>query len=143
MILFIDDEPRIMDSYRSYLEITLKPDGYNVVFCSDVDKAVAYFESHLGEIDLIILDIMMPPGKSFQNKKTSGGLKTGLFFYDEIRAKAPELPVLIFTNFVDEEEERRFRKDPRCSFLHKSSYLLTEFVSEVRKALSLLPPAES
>ena len=136
MILFIDDEPRIMDSYRLYLERQLTPDGYQIAFYSNVDEALEYFESHLDEVDLIILDIMMPPGERFSGNKTNGGLKTGLFFYEKIRESSPDLPVVIFTNFSDESVEKRLRQDRKCRFLQKADYLLDDFVSEVRKSLS-------
>lgn len=137
MILFIDDESRIMDSYKQFLELKLKPDGYEVLYFSDVDEALEYFESRAAEVDLIILDIMMPPGERFKNKKANGGLKTGFLFYNEVRGRSPDLPVVIFTNFFDEDEERRFRQDPKCYFIHKSTYRLEDFVKEVRKALAL------
>lgn len=135
MILFIDDEPRIMDSYRRYLEAKLEPSGHQVVFYSNVDQAWEYFEQHLVELELIILDIMMPSGKRFTAEQTNGGLETGLVFYDMVRQLSPKLPVLVFTNFYDEGVEKRFRQDPHCRFRQKANYLLQDFVEEVRAML--------
>ncbi|HEX8652429.1 MAG TPA: response regulator [Pyrinomonadaceae bacterium] len=136
MILFIDDEPRLMDSHYRYLKFKLEPEGYEVIFCSTVDEALDYFEKHLGELDLIILDIMMPSDKRFSSKKTNGGLKTGLLFYDKIREGSPDLPVLIFTNFFDEDVEQTLKQDPNCRFLQKANYLMDEFAEEVKRTLS-------
>lgn len=138
MILFVDDEPRIMNSLRQYLEAQLKPHGYEVVFHNNVDTAWDFFEKHIEEIDLVILDIMMPPEKQFSTERTNGGLKTGLFFYKRIRARTQEMPVILFTNFSDEDVEKRLRQEDRkARFLQKANYLLLDFVDEVKRMLGL------
>ena len=63
MILFVDDEDRIMDSYLQYLRAAMATHNQEVVFLADVDKAVDFFEIRSESIDLLILDIMAPPGK--------------------------------------------------------------------------------
>ena len=136
MILFVDDEPRIMDSYLQYLKAKLAPLKYEVVFISDIDKAVEFFDQNHDKIDLAILDIMMPPGK-FSTEQTNGGLKTGLAFYEKIRLQSPNMPIIVFTNFFDHEVDARFKQDSNCRFLQKVNYLLDDFVVEVKKALSL------
>ena len=136
MILFVDDEPRIMDSYLQYLRAKLAPLNYEVVFLSDVDEALDFFEMKIEEIDLVILDIMMPPGR-FTSERTNGGLKTGLAFYEKIRQRTPDLPIIVFTNFFDHEVDVKFKQDSKCRFLQKVNYLLDDFVLEVKKALSL------
>lgn len=142
MILFIDDEPTIMGPFREYLEQKMVPYHQQVVFHSNVDEALSFFENRVGEIDLVILDIMMPHGERFGSEKTNGGLKTGIAFYERIRELAPELPVIIFTNFYDEDIERKFRQDSKCRSLQKVDFLLEEFVAEVKQALSLPPEEE-
>lgn len=137
MILFIDDELRIMATYREYLVIKMAPYNQPVAFHSDVDEALDFFENHLGDIDLVILDIMMPHGERFGSEQTNGGLKTGIAFYERIRELASDLPVIIFTNFYDEDVERKFRQDAKCRFLQKVDFLLEDFVAEVKQALLL------
>lgn len=61
-ILIADDEPEIRDLLRLYLE----KDGYEVTEASDGAEALSILQNAahntdgLGEIDLLILDIMMP-----------------------------------------------------------------------------------
>jgi len=57
-ILVVDDEPRIVRLIRSNLE----PAGYKVLVAQDGEQGLKMAEMH--EPDLIILDIMMPPGPS-------------------------------------------------------------------------------
>lgn len=138
MILFIDDEAAIMGPFRDFLELKMAPYNQQVVFHSNVDEALSFFEKHVGELDLVILDIMMPHGKRFGSEKTNGGLKTGISFYERIRELSSDLPVIIFTNFYDEDVERKFRQDSNCRFLQKVDFLLEDFVAEVKQVL-LLP----
>jgi DNA-binding response OmpR family regulator len=54
-ILVVDDESRMRKLVRDFLV----KDGYDVVEAEDGEKALDIFESH-NDIDLIILDVMMP-----------------------------------------------------------------------------------
>ncbi len=137
MILFIDDEPRIMHGYFAYLEREMQQYGHDVQFVSNVDDALDLFDNRRPEIDLIILDIMMPPGERFSSDETNEGLQTGVVFYKRIRNHLPDLPVLIFSNYYDEDLDNDLRQDVNCRFLQKADYLLDEFVAEVKKLLLL------
>ena len=136
MILFVDDERRIMDSYLQYLRMTLSPEGYEVEFLSDVNEGVDFFDKNRESIDLVILDIMMPPGR-FGSERTNGGLKTGMAFYEHIRERTSDLPIIIFTNFLENEVDERFKRDSKCKFLQKVNYDLKDFLLVVKKVLSL------
>lgn len=127
MILIIDDEAREMDSYVRELKLS----GYRVVFQKDVDDALEFLRQNLQDIRLVILDIMMPPGKAFKGENTRDGLRTGMFFYGRIREMAPDLPVVILTNVRDERVAKRFHKENRCWFLRKEDYLPFELVEEI------------
>ena len=131
MILFIDDEKREMDSYVKELGFS----GYKVSFQNDADDALRFFEGNLSRLDLLILDIMMPPGSSFKDVDTDLGLRTGVRFYERIREKAPDLPVMILTNVSDERVADRFRRENKCWLLRKEEYLPFEFAEEVKKVL--------
>lgn len=136
MILFVDDEKRFMDSYQ----LELEAEGYEVTFKNDVDAAVAFFDAHADSIRLLILDIMMPAGQSFQDESTNDGLRTGERFYERIRRLAPVLPVIIFTNVSDEQVEKKFKAEPHCQFLRKEDYLPHELADVVRGIAA--PPAK-
>jgi CheY-like chemotaxis protein len=95
MILFIDDEARRMKSYVEELECS----GYEVEFKSDVDSALAFFTVNEGRIALIILDVMMPTGLSFNETASAEcGLRTGISFHDKIRQGNSNIPVIVLTN---------------------------------------------
>lgn len=130
MILFIDDEPRYMDSYIRELELS----KYEVVFQHNVDEALKFFEDNLTRINLIILDIMMPPGSSFKDVDTQLGLRTGVYFYERVRQTAPELSIIILTNVSDIQLANQFKREKNCWLLRKEEYLpfeLTEYVETI------------
>jgi len=133
-VLFIDDERRRMEAFAMELELTIKP----VVFFSEVDSAWDYFVKNQKKIKLIILDIMMPPGKMFDADSTelNLGLRTGILFYGKIRELAPKLPVIIFTNASSPEVKERFREQRKCLYIQKKGYYPTEFVQIVRQLLA-------
>jgi DNA-binding NarL/FixJ family response regulator len=135
MILFIDDEARYTDGYREELELEL-PD-YDVVFHSEADSGLLFFQEHANKVELLILDIMMPPSKSFEGLDTMLGLRTGLRLYEKVREARPELPVIISTNVVDPEVTDYFSKERKCIFLRKDYYFPAEFVEVVKKVLRL------
>ena len=131
MILFIDDEKRRMKSYVEELEFS----SYQVEFISDVDSAVEYFKKYQEKLELIILDIMMPTGNSFDSRQTKNGLRTGVSFYEEIRKQKPILPIMIFTNVWDEQLLQYIDKDNMTLFCAKDDFIPIKLVTEVRSFL--------
>lgn len=130
MILFIDDEPRYVEAYRNELE----NDGYQVEFIADVDKAISFLSGHRAEVELVILDIMMPSGRALRDADTKKGRRTGVYLYKELRASASSLPFIILTNVSDPEVEKEIEKECDCQFMHKYEYLpyeLRDIVQEL------------
>lgn len=137
MILFIDDEARLMDSHRQHLEFKLADYQKELKYFSDVDAAMAFFTAHKDELELAILDVMMPPGHSF-DKDSNHGLKTGYLIFKKFREASPDLPILFYTNSADEALANKAREDKHLEYLSKINYpLLDDLWGEVKKALAL------
>ena len=132
MILFVDDEIR----HTSNFVLELEARGYQISFQSDVDLALQFLEENQNDIELMILDIMMPPGKSFRDVDTDEGLRTGVYLYERAREISPELPVIILTNVSDVELEVQFQKEANCWYFQKKHYLPYEIAQEVNRILS-------
>lgn len=130
MILFIDDEPRYVVAFQD--ELTQDKE-YQVMLISDVDKAIAFLSEHREEVELVILDIMMPPGRALRDAETKRGRRTGVPLYAALRAVASDLPFIILTNVSDPEVEKSFEKESNCQFLHKYEYLPHEVLDIVRE----------
>jgi len=137
MILFIDDEARLMDSHRQHLVFKLDEHQKELKYFSEVDPAMEFFDAYKDELELAILDVMMPPGHSF-DKDSNHGLKTGYLIYRKFRAASPFLPMLFYTNSADEALANKAREDQHLKYLSKVNYpLLDDLWTEVRKALAL------
>jgi CheY-like chemotaxis protein len=94
MIIFIDDEPRYITAYVQAFELT----GFKVLIISDIDRAWEVISSQTDEVDAIMLDVMMPPGRLLNMEDTMEGLRTGLAFLDRLKNLDERIPVVILTN---------------------------------------------
>lgn len=127
-ILFIDDEfaddtEDQLGSYMSYYDLELKEHSHQVTRSKSTDDAYGYIDHYVRELtgnghrvdvansvdkaaqlhlsqefDLVILDVMMPPGKLLANEDTGNGVFTGLVLAKRIREKCPDLPIILLSN---------------------------------------------
>ena len=124
MILFIDDEPRYVEAFRD----ELVDHGHQVTLIADVDKAITFLPVNGAEVELVILDIMMPPGRALGDTDTKKGQRTGVHLYQELRTLAPNLPFIILTNVSDPEVKKDFENESNCRFIQKYEYYPFEVV---------------
>jgi len=82
-ILIADDDMQVRDIIR----ITLENSGYKVIEAEDGEMAVQQFAKYRDDIDLLILDIVMPK-------------KNGKDAYDEIRKIRQEIKVLFISGYT-------------------------------------------
>ena len=87
-ILIAEDEASI----REFIVINLERAGYDVIQASDGEQALAEFEAHGGDIDVAILDIMMP------------GI-SGLEVCKELRAKSSNVGIIMLTAKTQEMDK--------------------------------------
>lgn len=98
LILLIDDDRLPMKFYVRALEDR----GFAVKLCLEPNSALDFALKEGDNIDVIILDIMLPPGK-YGIEETNEGLKTGVFLLDDLRKKeyCPNTPIVVLTNVRD------------------------------------------
>ena len=128
MILFIDDDIRVMDTYVG----DLRASGYDAHQERTVDEGLKFLRENFGQIDVLVLDIMMDEGGNFSDADIQNGLRTGVFLFEKIRDEHPELPVVILTNVSAEPVEMAFAGRPRCLFLLKPDWYAFELVEEIK-----------
>ncbi len=92
-ILFIDDEP---DSVEYHIR-TLREAGYNVDIMDDENDALAFCSKNKHEIDLLILDVMLPVPDDADRGDLQDGLRTGIYFLEKYREWNHTTPVLLFS----------------------------------------------
>lgn len=131
MVLFVDDEKEWIEAYMYELQAC----KIEARFIRTIDDADKFLQKNFDHVALLILDIMMPPGRIFSPGETDLGLRTGVKFYERIRKMAPELPIILLANVRDEKVKERFLNEPHCWFLSKRGTFPHELVDKVQLIL--------
>ena len=116
-ILLVDDEEIIRELGIDILEDR----GYRVFLASEGREAVKIYRERIGEIDLIILDVMMPG---------IGGKET----YRQLRAINPQVKVLLSSGYSTNGEVGEILKQGVSGFVQKP-YREEELAAKVREVL--------
>ena len=116
-ILIVDDHENIWD----FLIDVLQKLGYCVLLAEDGVDAVEIYQANPEQIDLVLLDMIMPK---------AGGHQT---FY-RLKAIDPEVKVLLSSGFVPEEEVQDLLAQGACGFLPKP-HRLPVVLKEIRRVL--------
>lgn len=118
-ILVVDDE----ETVRNFTKETLESLGYNILLAADGYEALGIFNLRKADIDLVILDLVMP--------KMSGDE-----VFHRMKLEDPDVNVLISSGYGIEEQTKGMMKDTGISgFLHKP-YNISEIAEAVKMALS-------
>lgn len=117
-IMIIEDDTHLLKNYVTELEL-LK---YKVVYVTDGGKAVSAVEKE--KPDLILLDIMLPN-------------KNGIDILEELRKddKFKDLPVVMLTNYGDEENIRRSLELGALDYLKKYNVTPSDVGQRLEKYL--------
>lgn len=117
-VLVVDDEPANMEVTKEILEIL----NYNVqTACTGMD-AVTIFQENQGEIDLIILDMIMPG---------MGGGET----FDRLKQIDPEVRVLLSSGYSLEGQAKDILNRGCLGFIQKP-YKIEELATKIQDILS-------
>jgi PAS domain S-box-containing protein len=115
-ILIIEDEELIRITVRAIL-VSL---GYKVIEAENGQVGIEKYKERYSEIDLIILDMIMP---------VMGGRQT----FEKIRGIDKEIPVIISSGFSKEDEMQKIKEGNVAGFLHKPFHReeIAEIVSQI------------
>lgn len=89
LILVVDDEPAV----RTWTQHALEELGFRVLTAPDGEAALASLEAHAAELALVVLDLSMP---RIDGRAT----------YVALRARRPDLKVLLTSGYALDEEAR-------------------------------------
>ena len=101
-ILVIDDEEIV----RAALSRLLQSQGYTVTSFADGQRALAWYDTHHGDVDLVILDMIMPVLDGYE-------VRTRLL---EV---TPARPVLLVSGFSLDKKAQQFLRGKRTRFVAK------------------------
>ncbi|MBX3668636.1 MAG: sigma-54-dependent Fis family transcriptional regulator [Rhodocyclaceae bacterium] len=99
-VLVVEDD----DSLRDAIVLTLECAGHRVISAGDGPQALRLVEEH--EFNLVLSDVRMQP-------------MDGLALLAELRAREPQLPVLLMTAFADVDRAVAAMRGGACDFLLK------------------------
>jgi signal transduction histidine kinase/ActR/RegA family two-component response regulator len=116
-ILLVEDEPAVRDLARELLT----RQGYRVLDATSGEGAIRQAEGHLGQIDLLLTDVVMPG--------MSGG-ELGV----RLQAVRPDLALLYTTGYTDDVIVRHGVDEGRAAFLTKP-FTPAELLRKVREVL--------
>ncbi len=116
-ILVVEDEIQV----RSMEKRILEKCGYTVLTVENGREAIKYYQQHRKEIDLIVLDMIMPE---------MGGKEC---FY-KLKEIDPEVKIVIITGYKTDAVITRFIRDGVSGVIEKP-FKLYDFTREVYKAL--------
>jgi len=116
-ILLIDDEELIRITAKGFLESL----GYKVLVETNGEDGIKTFIQKTGEIDLIILDMIMP---------IMGGREA----FIKLREIDPEIPILVASGFAKEEHLVLLKEHGISGFLQKP-FRISELAEKVYNAL--------
>lgn len=116
-ILLVDDD----DDTRGSMRRVLEGKSYRILDADGPRKATELAEEHGAEIDLVILDVIMP-GMS------------GISVADRLEGAIDELRILYVSGYIDSELPERHESPGRSAFLQKP-FTVGELLEEVRSML--------
>lgn len=120
-ILIIEDEKDLLDSYKELVESV----GFNSMIAADGYQGLDILASQLGNIDLVLLDLMMPGVDGLEVLKA---MKTN-------KEKYGDIPVVILTNMTSDTVIKEAFDLGASSYLVKIDLDYESLVKEIEKYL--------
>lgn len=117
VVLIAEDEESVRKGMRKLLEDA----GYSVIEARDGEEAVDLYREHSGQIDLVILDIIMPR-------------MNGKAVYDQLRVDDPQLKILFLSGYAGDTISRKGLEGINAIVLEKPC-TPSVFLGAVRKEL--------
>jgi CheY-like chemotaxis protein len=87
-------------------------------------------------VDLVVLDIMMPCGRTFSRFETQGGFTTGLAVAKEIRQLHPQTKVIAVSQMRSDHVAEWFNQQDGCAFVPKGGDLW----GTIKRLVGILEP---
>lgn len=116
-ILIVDDEEMIRELARDMLTDL----GYRVVACEDGPSALDYYREHVSDVDLVILDMVMPK-------------MTGKEVFQAMKAINPDIKAILSSGYSINGAAKDLFAEGVLGFVQKP-FESTEFSSKVAQAL--------
>ena len=121
-ILAVDDEA----GFLGFLKAALECQGHTVHTASTPQEAIEFYEGRWREIDMVLLDYLLPP-------------MWGNFVFDELQRLNPDVRVVLLTGCDESVADDMFEKGLR-GYLQKP-FRLPDLVRKMDDAITVPPPS--
>lgn len=129
-ILWIDDEEPVLWLAKEEVQV----DGWEFDYVQSNDLALKHLKKN--HYDLLIQDIVRPPGDCLTKEETDDGWATGVVFYEKfISKKLPKLPIVFFTAITSPHLYKYLEKYNNCCAITKST-VFDSLTSQVESIFS-------
>jgi len=116
-VLLVEDE----DAVRSFAARALGQRGYQVLEASTGSEALDVFESHQGDVDLVVSDVVMPE-------------MDGPTLMEKLRRDRPDLKIIFISGYAEDSFRKHLAENEEFMFLQKP-FDLKELAAAVKAAL--------
>lgn len=116
-VLVVEDD----EAVRTLVESVLRRQGYSVLSFSDARGALAYLDGHVGRLDLLLSDVILP------------GID-GSVLAREVRARYPETRILFMSGYTDDIITERGVLREGLHFLPKP-FTVRQLVGKIQQIL--------
>jgi two-component system cell cycle sensor histidine kinase/response regulator CckA len=116
-VLLVEDE----DAVRSFAARALGQRGYNVLEATTGAEALDVFESHKGDVDLVVSDVIMPE-------------MDGPTLLHKLRSERPDLKIIFISGYAEDAFRKHLADNEEFMFLQKP-FDLKELAAAVKAAL--------
>jgi CheY-like chemotaxis protein len=107
-VLFLEDEPYLVDTLPTVLENKYRDWQLEVVGLASITQALARLADE--EFDAVLLDISMPPTEDMDFDAVEYGRLTGVAVAKRIKEVKPDLPIVALTVVSDESMKQKMLK---------------------------------
>jgi CheY-like chemotaxis protein len=128
MIFFVDDDRRYIKDYVEEIESR----HYSVIHKHSIDDAFKSAIEHIHDIQLLVVDMMMPPGDLLDERDNENGKRTGILFIKKLEEEIGriEFPLIVFTHVNIE------RLDFQCRKYQKEDYTPDDFANKIEQIIN-------
>lgn len=129
-VLFVDDDIRLIATFAD----GVREAGFRTHHCRGPDETLDYLRKNDTAADVIVWDMMLPPGKVFREVDTESGLSTGKHLYSAMRELKPQAYYILLTARGDVTFEE-FENPQAKSFVRSKTDLSVEGLADFIKGL--------
>lgn len=131
-ILYVEDTSDI----RTMEMEKLTSEGFKVLAARGPREALSLIEVHAGEIQAILLDIMMPHQDVLSSEQTKCGFMTGYYLIDlMIKKLNKNVPIIVQTIYTDEKDLALIKFHPLVKALLGREEGIDKAIALLKKAI--------